>query len=948
MSESYLYSLFPWNFITKFHEGVVVQKDGLLQRSFAYRAPDLDSAVETEVDALCVRVNDFAKRLGAGWAFFVEAQRFHVQDYPKKDFGRTDGFDTLAAYLIDRERETAFSAAGRHFESSYYLTFTWKPPGEGIKKLTSIFVQSSSDDKDGKGIKDNVHLFINETNAIIGILSSNMLIEPLSNEETLCYLHSTVSMNRYAIRFPHNAVLLDRVLADTVLSNSTMPMQLGAYYIPVIGVNDLPDETYPNILEHLNRAGLEYRWVSRYICIDKEAAKKETQKKEKAHRGSRKSFLQTFAEATSKDGAAGSTTINHGASIKEADSALAAAEIDTDAASLGYLTSCVMVWDKDLPKARKKAEKVRNIIQTAGITCKEEDYNALEAWCSMMPGQVYANFRALPVMSYNLSHLIPLSSVWSGQRINVHAGNVSGVNLPHVTCTTLEGTPFFLNLNPKFSQSSGDVGHTFISGPTGAGKSTIIGILAAQFFKYPASQVIAFDKGKSIRQLCLASGGLFYEPAADSFAGVALQPLRDLETDRDMQDAQDFIESLCTVTGYTVTPPMSRAVKASLDQLREKSREVRTITSFLQYCNYNDPVTGKNPFPEILGDYIYAGGKYGKIFDSAASDLSLNTRFIAIEMEDLMNRGEGCIVPALMYLFNLVEKKFDGRLTLLILDEAWLFLKNEIFANKISEWLKVLRKKNVFVVFATQDVADVEKSPLKTTIIQQCLTKIFLADPSALTPGMRPFYRAFGLTDTEIALLAAARMKRDYFYTSPIGRRLFQLDLGTLTLALIGAADHGLLDDLVTKKGFGIPLCRDILERKRIDFRQYLRHDAPQDVQFKSDQKPMLPSRPVFVPPQQSVQSPFIALLKTPAADILDAVALLQNRSGKGEGRKAEQVAKSLNIGVSTLYQAKKLLKHGDPALLEQVRNGDVTFKKACKSLKQKESDHTIEEAHAS
>jgi type IV secretion system protein VirB4 len=500
VSEGFLYTLLPWNFITKFHEGVVVQKDGLLQRSFAYRAPDLDSAGEFEVNALCLRVNDFAKRLGAGWAFFVEAQRFYTQDYPKKEPGRADGFDSLAGYLIDREREASFSAAGRHFESSYYLTFAWKPPTEGVKKLTSLFIQSSSDDKEGKTIKENVQYFVNETNAIVGILASNMLIEPLSNEETLSYLHSTVSMNRHEIRYPHNAILLDRLLPDTPLTNS-MPMQLGGYFIPIIGVNDFPEETYPDILDSLNRARLEYRWVSRYVCLGKEAAKKEAGKKEKAHRGSKKSFLQTFAEATSNDGSAGSGVTNHGAGVKEADSQLAGMEIDTDAAALGYLTSCVMVWDKELPKARKKAETVRTIIQSAGFTCKEETFGANEAWRSMMPGQVYANFRSLPVMSYNLSHFIPLSSVWSGQRINAHAGYITGVSLPHVTCSTLEGTPFYLNLNPKFSQSSGDVGHASIFGPTGAGKSTVIGILAAQFLKYPNSLVIAFDKGKSIRQI---------------------------------------------------------------------------------------------------------------------------------------------------------------------------------------------------------------------------------------------------------------------------------------------------------------------------------------------------------------------------------------------------------------------------------------------------------------
>jgi type IV secretion system protein VirB4 len=925
-SQALLYTLLPWNFITKFHEGVVIQKDGILQRSFAYRAPDLDSSGAFEINALCLRVNDMTKRLGSGWAFHIEAQRFYTQDYPVKEAGRTDGFDTLAGYLIDRERETAFSAAGKHFESSYFITFTYKPPAEGVKKLTSMFMQSSSGGESGQSIKENVDYFVNETNSIIGLLSSNMLIMPLANAETAAYLHSSISLNRHAIEFPHTQILLDRILPDTELINS-FPLQLGSHFIPIIGVNDFPDETYPDILESLNRTRMEYRWVTRYICLDKEEGKKESQKKEKAHRGSRKSFLQTFAEATSKDGGGGSTVVNHGASVKEEDSIQAGVEIETDVASLGYYTSCVMVWDTDIKKAKKKAETVRGIIQSAGFTCKEETFNALDAWKSMMPGQVYANYRALPVMSYNLSHAIPLSSVWAGMRVNVHAGRISGVDLPHITCSTSEGTPFFLNLNIN------DVGHTAVWGPTGAGKSTFLNLVEAQFFKYINSRIVVFDKGKSCRQICLASGGLFYEPAADSAAGVAFQPLRELESDRDMMDAMDFIESLCTVNGNVVTPPMRVAIKQALDLLKDKPKDDRTITSFTQYVNYLHPDTGRPVFNELLSDYLWLGGKYGKIFDSSVSGISLDTRFLAIEMEDLMNRGEGCIVPALVYLFNLVDKMFDGRLALLILDEAWLFLKNETFSAKIGEWLKVLRKKNVFVVFATQDVADVEKSPLKTTIIQQCLTKIYLADPAALTAGMIDVYRAFGLSDSEIELIAESQMKRDYFYTSPAGRRMFQLDLGPLALGLIGAPDHGLLDSLVAEKGFGVPLCRDILDRKHIPYTQYLRHDSPADsrAQPKEPKLPVLPRPPA--PPAQIQHTIPAGTVKITASEILDAAVTIKNRASPGEGRAAETLAKKLGISPSTLYQARKLLLSAPPELIERIRNSELSIKKAYQDL---------------
>jgi type IV secretion system protein VirB4 len=919
LSKGFLYSQLPWCFITRYGEGVVVQKDGVLQRTFAYRAPDVDSSGPLEISGITLRLNDAVKRLGSGWAVFIEACRFFTTEYPKNSAYASGGFTALAPYLIDREREAAFSAAGSHFESSYYITFTWKPPSENIKKLTRMFIAAA--EEDAGTIKENVTLFMDETNGIAALLANNMLIAPLDNDQTVAYLHSAVSLNRHPIRFPHTQILLDRVLPDMALQNSNT-MMLGDYYIPIIGVNDFPDSTYPAILDSLNRARLEYRWVTRYLCLDKEDGKKETAKKEKAHRGNRETFLQTFMKNTSGDGGGGGVR-NHGAEVKEADSIAAAIEIETDAASLGYYTSSVMVWDTDLKAARKKADVVRAIINGAGFTCKEETFNALEAWKAMMPGQCLANFRALPVMSYNFSHVLPLSSVWAGQRFNEHALNVSGVGIPHITCSTAEGTPFFLNINVN------DVGHTAVWGPTGAGKSTFLNLLEAQFLKYQGAQVVVFDKGRSCRALCLACGGLFYEPAADTAAGVAFQPLRDLETDLDMDDAQEFIETAIAVNNYNVSPPMSAAIKETLELLREKPPETRTITSFLHYINYLDPDTGRPVFKEMIGDYLWAGGKYGKIFDSAASAISLDNRFTVFEMEELMQRGDGCVVPALVYLFNLVEKKFDGRLSMLVLDEAWLFLKHPVFADKLAEWLKVLRKRNVYVIFATQDVADVEKSPLKTTVVQQCLTKIYLADPAAVTVTMREVYRAFGLSEPEIDLIAAARMKRDYFYTSPLGRRLFRLDLGPLQLALLGSPDHELLDRLAAEHGGGSPLTRALLGAKGVGFSPLLGADPPRDAPPRTVEAAAAP--PHAAPPVEPDDAGGLAKPIAPAALIMDEVAKISGRRKNGQGRAAQALAVRLGVGVATIARARKVLERADEQTLALVREGKISINRAAR-----------------
>ena len=138
----------------------------------------------------------------------------------------------------------------------------------------------------------------------------------------------------------------------------------------------------------------------------------------------------------------------------------------------------------------------------------------------------------------------------------------------------------------------------------------------------------------------------------------------------------------------------------------------------------------------------------------------------------------------------------------MIVDEAWLFLEPPGLCRRLQAWLKTLRKKNVYVVFATQEVADATSKPeLMSTILSACHTKIFLPDDEALTPAMTEAYQAVGLTTAEIAILAKAQKKRDYYYRSVKGRRLFRARARTrgprASSACRARADHRFLDELV-------------------------------------------------------------------------------------------------------------------------------------------------------
>jgi len=787
----------PWRFISSKTPGVVVQKDGLLQRTFAFRGPDLDASAAFYVNQLSLHLSNSVKRLGSGWMLQAEVQRFSTQDYPGSNF------DTLAPFLIDKERSIAFRSFGKHFESSYYLTFTYRPPNEIAQKAVNFFYTETGHEN---SFEENLSYFESTTDDIVGILATKMLIAPLTNTQTCEYLHSAISMNWEPLAYPDQPFFLDRLLPDQVL-DMALTMQLGDYYIPVVGIMDFPSVTYPAIFDKLNKARLEYRWSTRFICLDKEEAIKKTEKAQKNHRANQVGWLESFMASASKEPP---RQINGGAIVKEEDAASAQIALDTDEVSLGLYTSNIMVWDTDFKKAKKKAQEVKKLIQSVGFTAREETFNAFEAWKSMMPGNAEANIRALPVVSSNFSHVVPLSAIWSGMIENEFAGEITGISVPHVTCSTQDGTPFFLNLNPR------DVGHTIILGPTGAGKSTFLNLLEMQFFKYPESQVIVLDKGRTARQPTMACGGRYYEPGTK---GVCFQPLQNLESSLDRIWATEWIESLVTIQGFSVTPGMSSAITDAIERMATIPEKQRTLTTFCQSVNYVDPDTKQNFLRDALRPY-QLGGKYGSIFDADNTSISLDTRYLTLEMEYLMQMGESCVAPAIQYIFHFIERMFTGRLTLLVLDEAWLFLKHPIFAAKIEEWLKTLRKKNVFVVFATQEVSDAVHSTLCSTIIQQCHTKIFLADPEAQTPAMRDAYATFGLTGAEIEALSHATMKRDYLYTSTLGSRMFQLDLGKVTLALIGSPDHTLLDRLAQEHAHdpGYEYADEILRAKGIEY----------------------------------------------------------------------------------------------------------------------------------
>jgi type IV secretion system protein VirB4 len=744
----------PWAALVA--PGVVLNKDGGFQRTFRFRGPDLESATEAELVGVCARANNALKRLGSGWALFFDADRAPALGYPDSVF------PDAASWLVDEERRGGFDGRrGELFETRCHLTFFYLPPADQVSRAERALIEREAD-RQGRDWRQELRAFIAQTDRILDLLSGFMpLIRPLDDAETLTFLHAAISTKRHRVAVPETPMYLDGLLVDTPFSGGIEP-RLGDQHLRTVTVLGFPNTTRPGLLDALNHQGFAYRWTTRFIALDKPDAAKALGRIRRQWFNKRKSVVQILREVISNEPA---PLTDSDADNQLADADLALQELGGDLVSFGYLTTTITVMDADREAADEKVRQVERILGGLGFTGMREQVNAVEAWLGSLPGQVYSNVRQPLVHTLNLAHLMPLSSVWAGQ-----AGNAHLKGPPTFYAVTSGSTPF------RYSTHLEDVGHQLHAGPTGAGKSVLLALLELQFRRYPGAQVYVFDKRFSSRAAVLAMGGRHHGLAAD--AGLAFQPLRQIDDPGERAWAIEWLCDLIANENVLVTPAIKETLWSALGSLASAPPAERTLTGLSMLLQSNDLKMALAPYT--------LDGPFGRLLDAAEDGLDLSD--VQCFETDTLIKTPTVVAPVLTYLFHRLEARFDGRPTLMVLDEAWKFLDTPLFAARIREWLKELRKRNVAVIFATQSLADIVDSPIMPAIIDGCPQRIFLANDRAIEPLSRKVYEGLGLNERQIELIARATPKRHYYLQSRLGNRLFELGLGPVALALCGAS----------------------------------------------------------------------------------------------------------------------------------------------------------------
>lgn len=756
-------------------DGVMLGKGGELIAGFYYRGTDTESATNSELEAISARLNSTLARFGSGWMVHIDAIRSSAIGYPVEG-----AFTSPVFRMMDMERRQQYNQESGHYESLYAIVFTYLAPSQMESRAKAMMYDQSEDvSKASRTVHDDVLLkfdrSINEMQSQLRTIFedlSRMRCHERRNEvdgstvmvdDLLGYLHYCATGVMQNIIVPKPGVYADTLIGSQDFTGGNHP-KIGTKHIRVVSIEGFPSASVPGMLGALNMLPISYRWSTRFIFLEAEEGRSISDGLRKRWRQKVRGLKDQLMNTSS-----GSVDDNAMEMMNDAQSAMSAAA--SGLVKFGHYTSVVVLMSDDREALDESVTECLTLIRNLGFATRAEDVNAVEAFLGSLPGHGRENVRKPLIHSLNLAHLIPTTAAWPGPVRNPCPFYPKN-SVPLFYAATSGNAPFRVSLHV------GDVGHTLILGPTGAGKSTLLEFIEAQHFRYPHAKLFKFEKGYSSFVLCNANDGDYYDIGGEH-QEYSFCPLGRVNNPSERVWAEEWIETLLTLQGFKVGSSHRNMIRAAMTLLGTSDVDRRTITDFVALIQ-------DQAMQEALEFYTLSGGN--AMLDATQDNMRLG-RFQVFEMEHLMNMGDKHAVPVLLYLFRCVERQLDGSPVLLVLDEAWLMLSHPLFQEKIREWLKVMRKANCAVVFATQSISDVGNSPIRDVIYQSCLTKILLPNPEARSnQDCYQQYQLIGLNERQIDMLAYATPKQDYYYMSALGRRMFRLGLGQVCLSFVGAS----------------------------------------------------------------------------------------------------------------------------------------------------------------
>ncbi len=510
---------------------------------------------------------------------------------------------------------------------------------------------------------------------------------------------------------------------DSIEYRYATQRRLGAF----LAIKDYPPQSYPGVLNALLRANHSLILTQSFAFLPKDVA------------------AGLFQRQLNRMRSAGDIAVSQAAELKQAIDELASNRfaIGDHHLSLQILTDTVSLTEPSATLQRQLERLIassRVALGDAGIVSVREDLALESAYRAQLPGNFSDRPRRAPITTRNFAGLAPFHGHPAGRASGNHWGNAIAV------LKTTSGGPFFLSLHASDPTDTGvssrrDTGHTFICGPTGSGKSVLVGFLIAQLAAQGVAQVV-IDKDQGLEILVHALGGRYV--ALDVGQPSGLNPLRLDPTPANVDFLRRWLARLLSTDG-TLSAPQQLELRQAVAGTLALPPDERRLSGLLEFLDPTDP----GGLAARLRRWCRAGGgELAWVFDNDDDRVARtlgDSILVGIDMTTLL-RLPDVRAPVAMYLFHLVRALLDGRRFVLWTDEFATVLDDPAFASFAKDGLKTWRKLNAVAAFATQSPSDVLASTIARTLVEQTPTKIFFANPDA---DYREYTAGFGLSDRE-------------------------------------------------------------------------------------------------------------------------------------------------------------------------------------------------------
>lgn len=501
-------------------------------------------------------------------------------------------------------------------------------------------------------------------------------------------------------------------------------------FASILSLKDYPEATSPGLLDGLLRLPYEM------IVTETYAPQERTTARERIDLSLRR--LRSVDEE---------------ATAERADMMAARDALGNGGVGFGDHHLSVLVRETNLPKLDDASAACAAALADTGAVVVREDTNLEPAFWAQFPGnEAYAVRRAM-ISSANMASFGSLHGFALGQAEGNHWGDA--VTLLETT----SATPFFFNFH------NGDLGNFSIIGPSGSGKTVVMNFLAAQAQKF-SPRTILFDKDRGAELFIRGIGGRYDRVYAGEPTGFNPLALPDTASNRAF--LRDWLGVLLKAEG----PEELQMIAHAVDAAYENDPSLRRLRHFRELLSGS-----RRPEAGDLADRLSAWinkGENAWLFDNERDKLDLDNRVLGFDMTALLENPK-LRTPTMMYLFHRIDERLDGKPTMILIDEGWKALDDEVFAARIRDWLKTLRKRNALVGFATQSAADALESRISTALVEQTATMVFMPNSRARAED---YCDGFGLTSHELALIRSLPAhSRCFLVRQPDASVVVRLDL---------------------------------------------------------------------------------------------------------------------------------------------------------------------------